>query len=452
VSPRRWWRRRRWAARRKKAAEATRDEPLREFVYLDDVSVYSLLASRIGALATEFTESESTSLSSEIKASGGVTTPVAKSQLSSSVKSTASSGGQVMRRATVQSTFRELYSYIRHALVLSLEQPGSAPSLRTAAELRAEAARESPWVLAPSRLSRGEMIEIEVALDADDTFRAGTVLSTLYGFLRELPELPDSVDRESFSDAVTGMRLLDGLLAGVVPVRGRALEFEVVTVEDDEFIVHRDVATCLGSEATRRPLVVVGICESEMFWRDLRRVLFSGSHFRMLCRVNTSGVTDDWRAVKLADVLEGVVPGLEGVLEQIPAMLAQAKEDASDESSDEKLRATLTLYAIDLAEHYGRELTRARLDELGLPTTQQVAAIGAGLKQRRAAFDELTASLAETLAYEVDPVVASRMRTTALLDSQVLDLVGEPASGVVDAPRSRSQQRYLECEVVAVYW
>ena len=39
---------------------------LREFVYLDEVSVYSILASRKGGIATEFTESQTASLNSDV--------------------------------------------------------------------------------------------------------------------------------------------------------------------------------------------------------------------------------------------------------------------------------------------------------------------------------------------------------------------------------------------------
>ncbi len=450
MSLRRWWRRRRWAKRRKKAAEAGQHEPLREFVYLDDVSVYSLLASRIGALATEFTESESTSLSSEVKATGGVTTPVAKSQVSSSVKSTANSGAQVMRKATVQSTFRELYGYIRPTLVLEVGQPGDPPPIRNGADLRAQADRGSPWVLHTRQLERGQLLEIEVALDADDTFRAVTVLSTLLGFLRDMPQLPGSVDRAAFADAVTGMRLIDGLLDGVVPVKGKALHFEHITVDGDEFVVHRRVADALPVEAVRRPLVVVGTCEAELFWRDLRRVLFSGSRYRMLCRVSADGISQQWRAIKLADVLEGVVPGLEGVLERIPGMLERAGDGASDDGPDGTLRAALDLYALDLARHYGRDIARENLIRLGLPGDLTVVAAANPLKQRRGAFDAVTARLEAAYDFTADPMVATRLRTAALLDSDVINL-DDPDDEAPPTPSTR-QQRYLEAEIVAVYW
>lgn len=50
-----------WVARRRRrrAARQLEGAPLREFVYLDEVSVYSLVASRMGSVATEHTATES---------------------------------------------------------------------------------------------------------------------------------------------------------------------------------------------------------------------------------------------------------------------------------------------------------------------------------------------------------------------------------------------------------
>ena len=61
---------RNWVVRRRwRKAGRNEDEPLREFVYLDDVSVYSLVASQVGMIVTELTETQATSLQSDISGS-----------------------------------------------------------------------------------------------------------------------------------------------------------------------------------------------------------------------------------------------------------------------------------------------------------------------------------------------------------------------------------------------
>ena len=66
-----------WRWRRKRASKRQK-APLREFVYLDEVSVYSLIASRLGPIAAEFTEKQTASLQSETKSSLSVGSGVAK--------------------------------------------------------------------------------------------------------------------------------------------------------------------------------------------------------------------------------------------------------------------------------------------------------------------------------------------------------------------------------------
>ena len=191
MSLRSWVRGRSRNRRRRKAAAENRHEPLREFVYLDEVSVFSLLASRIGALATDFTQSESSSLTSEVKGSAGVGAPLAKANVSSAIKTGQSSGTQVMRKSTVQSTFKELYSYVRDSLVLGPptedEKPPSTPRLD---DLAGEAGNASSWVVDVAQLKRGQLLEVEVELDADESFRASTIMSTLLEFIEEVPSSP----------------------------------------------------------------------------------------------------------------------------------------------------------------------------------------------------------------------------------------------------------------------
>jgi hypothetical protein len=445
MRPRRWWRERRRRMRRLKAAEANKNQPLREFVYLDEVSVFSLLASRIGALATEFTDSESSSLTAEAKTQAGVSAPVAKAGVSTSVKAATTAGTQVMRKSTVESTFRELYGYVGDSLVMRVDADVSSPPRVSApSELAALAAKGDEWVIERGSLERGQLLEVEVALDADDSFRASTIFTTLFGFLKEMPQLPPNVDREEFVNAVTGMRLLDGLLAGLVPVRGRVLDYSHVTFDEREFVVNRKVLDQFqDGDVMDRPLYVVGVAEAELFWRDLRRVLFSSSTYRILCRLDRSGVHDSWTPVKLTDVLEGVVPDLRGLVERIPAMLARMGESDSETHPAEQMRRALTIFALDVCDHYAARC---------LPTPEQAGAY-ATTTERRAAFRDLADDLGTAFGFEPEPVELTRFRTQAMLDANVLDLRTNDEDGYPELETEPpGEQRFLDCEIIAIYW
>ena len=100
--PRIWFRRRRL----KRAAKKQQVAPLREFVYLDEVSVYSLNASRLGSIAAEFSETRSSSLQSEVGSSiGAGAEGVAKAGVNSRLLAGQARESQVVRTAIVQTVF-----------------------------------------------------------------------------------------------------------------------------------------------------------------------------------------------------------------------------------------------------------------------------------------------------------------------------------------------------------
>src|SRR3569832_962441 len=105
--------------RRKRAAKRLK-AMLREFVYLDEVSVYSLLASRLGPLATEFTDTERASLKIEAVGVGGGTEV----------------GSQVLRKSTVQTSFKELYELEISSLAMRpVDQQSKVPTVSIVCDL-----------------------------------------------------------------------------------------------------------------------------------------------------------------------------------------------------------------------------------------------------------------------------------------------------------------------------
>ena len=53
---------------------------------------------------------------------------------------------------------------------------------------------------------------------------------------------------------------------------------------------------------------VVGVTQRDLFWKDIRQVLFSGARYTVFCRLGMSGLADKWHPVKVADVLAGIAP------------------------------------------------------------------------------------------------------------------------------------------------
>lgn len=452
-----WWRKRARERRRKKAAAEHQHEPLREFVYLDEVSVFSLLASRIGALVTDLTETETSSLNTELKGTTGASVPVAKAEVSSAISSGETRGTQVMRKSTVQSTFRELYGYVRDSLVLRpLHETDRSPSVSALRDVEREAERTSDWAVKIDRLRRGELLEVEVQLEADESFRASVIFSTMLEFIEDLPQLPETVDTAGLLDAITGTRILDRLLAGLVPMRGKVLDYGLVTVDGSDLIVHRRLLEQLPADSVEVcPLYVVGVAEEGLFWRDIRRVLFSGARYRMLCRVGRDGAHTHWTPVKLVEVLGGVAAGLRTMVEAIPGLLRQISDPQGDDVPAEAMRRALIGYAELVSNAYGHPLTADELTARGLPTAEQCA-LSATLEERREAFGMVTGALAEEFGFTPDPRDLASFRAQALVEA---GLMGGGTAATIDTVEDDGVRlpggenvRYLDCEIVAVYW
>ena len=61
-----------------------------------------------------------------------------------------------------------------------------------------------------------------------------------------------------------------------------------------------------GAQPEAYPAFLVGVAQSDLFWKDIRRVLFSQARYTVFCRLATSGLTDRWGPVKMADVFSGI--------------------------------------------------------------------------------------------------------------------------------------------------
>ena len=83
--------------------------PLREFVYLDEVSLRSLLSSQKDGLTDSKSEQNIEALQAQLSSSIGANAPlVASTEMKSSFQTSNSSTIQTSRKATVQSWFGEL--------------------------------------------------------------------------------------------------------------------------------------------------------------------------------------------------------------------------------------------------------------------------------------------------------------------------------------------------------
>ena len=363
----------------------------------------------------------------------------------------------------MQTTFKEFYELELGSLAMRpIADDLEPPKIDSLEDLKAkmEELESDGWIVDPAKLARGQLLEVEVQLEAEAIFQLNAVVSAVLEIVQDDPET-FGLDRNEHFDQVSSVnRILEKLLVGLVPVRGHAVDYGVLKLEEREWIVHRRLLNQLANtdSLTTHPLYVVGVAEQSLFWKDIRRVLFFGARFRVLCRMAQDNLQDSWTPVKLSHILRSVTPDLADRIDALgsgalAAMTEASKPDRSTERKQQLMHEALVTYAGLLAAHYGHNITTQELAEFGLPSEQHCMSFGS-LEERRKAFNGITEHLVDRFDLPQEPVITAQYRTAALMDAglPLSEQVMSPVSSDGVPSPAPSLGRFLDSEFVAIYW
>ncbi len=409
-------------------------------------------------MAAEFSESESASLVSEISGAGGASTGVLKGEIGSRTETSKSYGSQVVRKSIIQSQFKELVDIEHDRMVIQVSNHHDGlPKIASDQELISllEEGRSDDLIVGPAMLRRGELIEIEVELDAEAIFRLNAIISTLLDLLKENPELLGAGGIEGIPEVAAVRRILNRLSVGLVPLKGRAVGYKSLHWQGSDYLVdERLVGQLSNSKFAFNPVYVVGVAEAGLFWRDIRRVLFSGSRYLIMCRIGRSKLQEDWTPLKLLDVLKDVVPGLPDALgnggEGLLEMLKSGAQNAGNQDERQLMRSAIVEYAQTLASRHGESVSESDLRTAGLLSDQQLDSYEP-IQKRRSAFEKVTRYIEDRFGIEkIDPEQAADDRARVIQRSETL--VASKPNQDLDVEVAGPAQRFLDTEIVAIYW
>src|SRR4029077_13078430 len=110
-------------------------------------------------------------------------------------------------------------------------------------------------------------------------------------------------------------------------------------------------------------LTLVGVASRELFWKDLRRVVFSGARYTVFCRVGRSGIQRSWNPVKLAEAMQDIVPQMGDQIQQLAshiqnAMQSGARGEMAAGSRESMMCQALVTYAQKAAAQTGAAISR----------------------------------------------------------------------------------------------
>lgn len=426
------------------------DGPLREFVYLDAVSLNSLLVSQNTTIPEQVSEAITRMDEAELSSSLTATAGIAKGDIAARYQTSNSNNVQTSRKAIVQTLFKEFRDLPPE---LRLSVPTEIPKRLDSVE-DIPTSTDSDCVVPATALSRGSLVEIEVTLAVDPIFKLSTMMEEWSAMADDYPAMFGSHANVGFLREVQPiMRVLDRFLAGLVPIKATATSHVVVEIGGEEFVVR--LGAVEGLQIAHRPLQVAGVTEHLGYWKDIRRILFSDGRFTMLCRVARDGIHQSWTPVKLADVFSDVAPNFIDQINAIQYPSADETNASPTGAAQTVLGEALMAYKSILVS--GSEATwpaeaDAELDR----QIERLVGRGTTPTAQRAAFNQMKGFVATNLGIDPpnpDVDLAARQQARQTVGLNLFPSLGLSATTTSHAATtSERTERIVDVEVIAIYW
>ncbi len=423
---------------------------LREFVYLDEVSVYSLTSAPDMPPPVTMSESADTTsgeaLTGQVEAGAPL---VAKAHIGGELSSSRSRGRQVQRQFNIQSQFARLHGMYRPIFVLTANaREGDAKAKSTTglgdALVQLKADRRAVRAI---ELTRGALAETRVSLRAHHTFDVTAFIRIVADLFKKYPDLL-GVDAASLRTVMDGGEFLAELMDDLVPVEGRSTTHEIVTATDGEvWIVEIEAFHAIyDGPVTTEPLRVVGVAESNSFWKDTRRILHAEAEFDILGRVSRTGLQDEWTPVKMIDTFKRVVPSAASqLLEAVDKLKDVGGESTAPAEPVAPLVLAGTSLGLELAKEHGLSASGPSLEMLA-----SLLGDDGTLEGRLAALNRVADTFYQShVGLERDEDVVGRLRQRAWQSAQLV--VAQPETETPTAP-VEPVAPVLELEFIAMYW
>lgn len=437
---------------------------LREFVYLDEVSVVSLSSSLRGALTEEITDSESSTLKTDSRFEMGAHVPYLKSKTGYSAEMSTSEGRQILRKSTIQSKYKDLMDDLSNRLkVLHYTQEITAPS--DVAKLLAEIKEWKPednigWLKPVSDFVRGDIVEFEVELAADVVYGAGLTLSSMAGVLKRIGQVDQSgLDEATINQLQVLSEVLTQLLIGLIPVKSKVVGWKVLEYDKRLFLVTDDVASKLSNskKVIISLLFITGVLEETLFWKDVRQVLFNNHRMKVLCRI-TESMSKEWNPIKMFDVLMSILPSIPDEL--APLSSGKWLQDSFAQGAAQQQNDSGIPVLND------KEIVRKYVDivsveeKVEIPSEKKELLIAAGLvaasdgtyTSRVNILKSVDRIMKEELSIDIDGDKLVKYRTLAMSSPKLDD--GEEILRKIEehVEKETEKEYYINSEVISIYW
>ena len=415
---------------------------IREFVYLNETSVESLLASTDGEILVE--TNRSTSKSRDASITGSVNGLFGEAQYSPTLKRSHTTTGSELRKSVAQSAFARFRR--RNQDQFRLRPLDVA---RTSRRVGQKLSERDPRTLrrlkqgVPVReLRRGDLLEIDAAVTAADIFKARTAMISVAEVVEAYPSFLTVEQRDAFKAARPLTELIDRLNGNTIPVKGET-GLSVTEISGAPWLL-------LGAEAHGRPVQLDSALQAQWLWGDAGRILFEEHRFRLLCRVVNPSLETAPASTYVGTILRSIDPALSHTIDGLGGLFLGSLRDGHERARDRRGPGDR---GSDAVRWYAEELAREAGTQLSVEALGALSAVHLGRldmhKQIEVldSIDLVVLGADASCEAEVRASLRDRMRTEFALWPWSKD-ANEPKPEPTSAPATN----YLRVEIVAVYW
>lgn len=413
---------------------------LKEFVYLDQTALVSLLSSTTGGITQQQTTSQKQRISSSITGSLG---PVGASIGSKEEKST-----ETVQKYVIQSNFKELYEIRKQDLALS-DHADLQPNVDAVAGEHADTEflqqENSPNI---RTISRGKLIELDGTLESSDIYEYFQVFDAFEDIVESFSteeEFQQRLREEGISSDEIAMvlELMEILMGGLVPIECKISNYGACG-DENEIIVNKEWASERGFET--EDIYLAGFIEEDNLWQEPSRVLFGESEFTVYGRLDSPTPNKDWSPLKLVDILSSVFPDAAQEVENLPS--AFDEPDASD-TEEMDFEDTVRDYLESLEARADGTFSEGDINEV---TSSLESPIMADSYEEQ---EEILQKAEEILGNEVlDEGLSEYVDDVPRRRSNFLEgrSDGSTALSELSSEEDNSDKIYLETNFIAIYW
>ncbi len=434
------------------------DKPkLREFVYLDEISLISMLSSQSGFISEELVDTKINSLGSELNSTIGASAGVVKAEINPNINVNMSNSSQVLKKSTIQGLFKEFYEAESNSLILKSNIENNEDITINSKEdlsILKQKLIEQNILIDSELLKRGSLLELEVELETESIYQLYTIFNSFSDIFNEDIEILGVKDIDFLEKMDSIIKIIEKLLFGLIPIRGKVRNYAIVSIEGKKYILNKSNLKINSVDLT--PLYVVGVTELSLFWKDIRRILYSKNNYYVFCRLTNNSIQESWTPIKLVNVIEEHLPDVAKQINTFGDNLSLENKKSKSENNKIKFnfKNVLLNFSKELAATYNIEYSEEISNKIEFLATNLQLNYESDEK-RRDSFNLITELIINNSNIEKDYSVISNLRINALRN-EGFNMFGKLEINNLEENIILKEQKndnfFIDSEFIAIYW